>query len=68
MRRRKGLSGAIFSLIGGLIMLGLIVAVLRQFDYDVVAAGEWLFTSLADIANKIADKFTEMPGFRNVFS
>lgn len=67
-RRRRGLSGAIISLIIFIILAALFMAVLRQFDGDIVEAFEWIFNWIADLINRVADKFSEMPGFRNIFT
>lgn len=67
-RRRRGLSGAIVSLIIFIILAALFMAVLRQFDGDIVEAFEWIFNWIADLINRVADKFSEMPGFRNIFT
>lgn len=67
-RRRRGLSGAIVSLIIFVIIAALFLAVLRQFNGDVVEACEWIVTWIVDLVNKVADKFSEMPGFRDIFS
>lgn len=66
-RKRRGLSGAIVSLFIFVIVAALFMAVLRQFNGDIVEAGNWIFTWIAGLVNKVADKFSEMPGFRDIF-
>ena len=67
MRRGNIGGGGIFSVIIGIIFIGFLIAVFRQFDWDVIAAFQWIFTQLWDLINKIANKFTENPWFRNTF-
>lgn len=67
MRRRKGIMGTIFSILGLIIIAGIFFAVMREFDGDFIAAIYWFFKTVFDLIGRVADKFTDMPGFRQVF-
>lgn len=44
------------------------MAVMRQFNGDIIEAVSWFFSLLSDLAGRVADKFSEMPRFRDMFS
>lgn len=67
MRRRKGVSGQIFSIIIFIIIAGVFIAFIREFDYDVFAAIKWIFDWILDLIYRVADMFTGMDGFRRTF-
>lgn len=54
----------IISFIVGLLIVGLVVAVLRVFDWNVVAAFEWLIGLSMSIVNTVADFFMGNPTFQ----
>ena len=66
MRRGRGLG--ITSIFVGVIVAGFLFAVLRQFDYDPIAAFQWALNSVFSILKNIADKFTGNEWFRKTFS
>lgn len=68
MRKRKGVTGIIFSVLGAAVVLGFILAVLTRFNGDFVAAFEWLFNSFMDLAYRISDIFTNNEGFQRMTS
>lgn len=67
MRRRKGIGGMIFGLLTFVVLAGIFFAVMRQFDGDFIEAVVWCFDYIIGLIGKVADKFTEMPGFRQLF-
>lgn len=66
-RRRRSASGSIFSIIIFIIVAGVFIAFIREFDYDVFAAFKWIFDWILDMIYRVADMFTDMDGFRNTF-
>ena len=65
--RKKGVFGQIWYFIVMFIILGLLVAGLRVFNWDIVEAGQFILSKIFEIIGSIADKFTQMPGFRQLF-
>lgn len=68
MRRRKGIMGYIVTLILFIAFAGLTLAVLRQFDGDLMAAISWFIDFIVKAAARVADWFSEQATFRKVFS
>lgn len=66
-RRRGGLGGIIFSLFMFVVLGGLFLAVLKQFDGDVVAAVSWIGDYIWNLIKQVADKFSNMDGFQQLF-
>lgn len=54
----------VISFIVGIAVIGLCVAILRQFDWNVVAAFEWLFGLSMGAINAVADFFQGNPTFQ----
>lgn len=57
------------TIINGIVMLvvvGLFIAIMRQFDWDFIAAFDWLFGLFFSIVNWIADFFSSNPTFQEV--
>lgn len=56
----------IMQIVSGVVVVGLIIALLRAFDWDVVALIEWVFNFIFTITNKIADMFSNNDTFNNI--
>lgn len=54
----------VLSFVVGLVVIGLCVAVLRVFDWNVVAAFEWLVGLGMGLVNTVADFFQGNPTFQ----
>lgn len=54
----------IISFVMGLVIIGVCVAVLRVFDWNVVAAIEWLFGMVMGAVNAVADFVQGNPTFQ----
>ena len=67
MRRRGGIVSQIMGIIFILILLGLALAVLRQFDWDFGAVITWTGEKIVEFVDKIANYFTSLPTFRKLF-
>lgn len=68
MRRQKGIFGSIMGLISALIIIGISMAVLKQFNWDIGAAITWLFKKAVDFVNAVSNYLTNLPAFRNLFA
>lgn len=69
MRRRgKGLFGQIFSFIGFLIFIGVMIAVLKEFHWDIFSALNWFWDKCVDFVNGIANSLSKSALFNNLFS
>lgn len=53
----------IFSAIGGILLLGLCIAILRNFDWNVGEALSWVFGLVAAAINAVADFIQQNPLF-----
>jgi len=56
----------IMQVVSGIVVVGLIIALLRVFDWDIVALIEWVFDFIFTITNKIADMFSNNDTFKNI--
>lgn len=66
MRRRRG-GGGIFGVITTLILLGVGMAILRQFDWDIGAAVTWLGDQALHFINGVSDWVSSQPFFQSLF-
>lgn len=51
-----------------LVAIGLFIAVMRQFDWDFIAAFEWLFGLFFSIVDRIAEFFSNNKTFNEMTS
>lgn len=58
----------IMSIILTLVLIGLAVAVLRWFNWDIGAVFSWIWNLLVTIVNNIADFFVHNSFFQNLLS
>lgn len=58
--------GGIGRIIGIFILTGFLLALLRVFNFDVFAVGEWIFDIIASVVSRIADWFANNETFRRI--
>lgn len=64
MKKRSGIIGTIWQIISVLIWLGLALAILIAFDWDIIAIFSWIYNFFKDIIIRIADFFVNNDLFR----
>lgn len=52
----------VFCIVGAIIL-----AILPQFDWDIVALIAWVIEHIWDFITSLGDKIASMPGFRSIF-
>lgn len=68
MKKRKGIMGGLISLIFFIIIAGIILAVARQFNGDIIEAIIWIFNYIWGLIVSVAEKVGRMTGFRKLFT
>jgi len=66
-RRRGGIVSGIISIITGLIMIGVFLAVLSQFGGDVGALFQWIINGAWNIITSVRDSVAGWETFQRVF-
>lgn len=61
-------SGVVKKIIIWTVVIGVLWAVLRQFDYDPFAVVEWVWNAFVSVITKIADFFSQSTWFQRIFS
>lgn len=56
----------ILQIVGYVIIAGLMLALLRAFDWDVIALVQWIADFVMNIVNAIADSFSRNQTFNEV--
>jgi hypothetical protein len=65
--RRKGIFGQMMGFISFLLFLGIALAVLKQFNWDIGATITWIGIKIFDFVNSVTNFFAEQPTFRSIF-
>ena len=66
--RRKGFIGQVISIISLIIWAGLFVALLKRFDWDIIALGSWILNSIWNLISSVADAIGGNDSFRRITS
>lgn len=67
MRRKKGVMGSMIGLISGLIGVGIFLAVLSQFGWDLGALLTWILNLMWSFVTTIKDTISGWPTFQRLF-
>lgn len=66
LRGRRSIGNTILKVIGYFLLGGLLIALLRAFDFDPFGIIDWIWNIGTSILNKIADWFSNNDTFQNV--
>lgn len=64
---RRGIIGTIVDFAVAIFVLGIIVAILMHFNWDVGSAISWVFTSIENMVLGVAHWFSHLPFFNKLF-
>lgn len=64
---KRGLLGTIIDYAVLIVVLGIIVAILSHFNWDVGAAISWAFTGIENMIFGVAHWFSKLPFFNKMF-
>jgi hypothetical protein len=67
MRKRRGISGIIFSIISGLVLIGIFLAVLSQFGGDLGAFVQWILKTAWNFVVSVKDIVSDWATFQRLF-